>query len=168
MLHQKKLDMKFWAEAVSTAVYVKNRTPTSITGDKTPEEVWSGEKPSVKHLRVFGSDAYFHVPRELRSKLDPKSKRCIFVGYSLTSKGYRVWDPIDNKIRVSRDLVVLEQFVTQARDNDAASTSKENPSLVPLEVILESPMDEGDHLARSHESPSPPSESLGPQGYVPS
>jgi hypothetical protein len=153
MLHHKKLEYKFWAEAISTAAYVRNRTPTNSTGDKTPEEVWSGRKPSVAHLRVFGSEAYFHVPHELRSKLDPKSKQCIFVGYSLTSKAYRVWDPSDNKVKLSRDLVILEQSIPQARDRDAANANEKGSALVPLEVTLERPKEGSSIPLSTPESP---------------
>jgi len=49
----------------------------------TPEEKFIGKKPDVSHLKVFGCIAYVHVPDEKRSKLDPKVKKCIFIGYSL-------------------------------------------------------------------------------------
>ena len=61
MLLNSKLPKKFWGEAISTAVYLKNRTPVKAL-NKTPFEVWHGKKPKVNHLRVFGSDAYAHVP----------------------------------------------------------------------------------------------------------
>ena len=61
MLLDSKLPKKFWGEAISTAVYLKIRTPVKAL-NKTPFEVWHGKKPKVNHLRMFGSDAYAHVP----------------------------------------------------------------------------------------------------------
>ena len=61
MLLYSKLPKKFWGQAILTAVYLKNRTPVEAL-NKTPFEVWHGKKPKVNHLRVFGSDAYVHVP----------------------------------------------------------------------------------------------------------
>ncbi len=58
MLLDAKLSQKFWAEAVSTVVYLKNRE------GMTPYEAWHGEKPKVDHLRVFGCDAYAHIPKD--------------------------------------------------------------------------------------------------------
>eukprot|EP00253_Pinus_taeda_P035892 PITA_35892 len=58
------LGQEFWAEAVDTACYLVNRSPSSALEDKTPQEVWPGKKPSLSHLRVFGCDAYVHVPKE--------------------------------------------------------------------------------------------------------
>ena len=63
-----------WAESVSTAVYLKNRCPTKAVTGKTPYEAWFGQKPRVDHLRVFGCDAYVHVPKDERGKLDSKVK----------------------------------------------------------------------------------------------
>ena len=79
MLYGSKLPFKFWAEAVSTAVYLQNRSPTNYLGDITPYEKWYQNKPNVGHLRVFGCVAYAHIPSAKRSKLDVKSRKCIFV-----------------------------------------------------------------------------------------
>ncbi len=74
MLIDAKLPNKFWAEAVSTAAYLKNRSPSRVIEDKTPFEVWHGYKPKVDHLRVFGCDAYSHIPKDERSKFDSKTR----------------------------------------------------------------------------------------------
>eukprot|EP00253_Pinus_taeda_P023030 PITA_23030 len=73
------LGWEFWAEAVETTCYLVNRSPSSALGDKTPQEVWPSKKPSLSHLRVFGCDAYVHVPKEKRTKLDSKFEKCIFI-----------------------------------------------------------------------------------------
>ena len=62
MLKAKNMPKEFWAEAVSCAVYLSNKSPTKSVKDKTPQETWSGMKPNVDNLRVFGSIAYAHVP----------------------------------------------------------------------------------------------------------
>jgi hypothetical protein len=76
--------------------------------DKTPHEVWSRTKPSLQHLRVFGCDAYVHVPKENRSKLDKNDEKCIFIGYKDGVKGYKIWNPETKKIVYSRDVVFRE------------------------------------------------------------
>eukprot|EP00253_Pinus_taeda_P022311 PITA_22311 len=70
MLSGARLGQEFWAEAVDTACYLVNRLPSSALEDKTPQEVWTGKKPSLSHLRVFGCDAYVNVPKENRTKFD--------------------------------------------------------------------------------------------------
>ena len=82
MIHDQDLPMHLWAEAAGTAVYVQNRSPHRVLGNKTPEEMFSGEKPEVSHLWIFGCPVYIHVPREKRPKLEPSGRKGIFVGYS--------------------------------------------------------------------------------------
>ena len=95
----------FWAEAISTAAYVRNRLPTTaLKENETPYERWYGRKPDVSHLRVFGCMAYAHVPDSERRKLDKKSKKMRFVGYSLASKGYRLLDETNRKMYIRRDV----------------------------------------------------------------
>jgi hypothetical protein len=108
MLNEKNLPNYFWAEALATAVYIMNRTPTAAVHGMTPEEKFTGKKPDVSHLRVFGCIAYVHVPDEKRSKLDPKAEKCIFIGYSSEQKGYRCFSPSTRKLQVSRDIVFDE------------------------------------------------------------
>ena len=69
MLLDAKLTHKFWAEAVSTAAYLRNRNPTTAA-QTTPHEAWYGSKPHMKHLRVFGCTAYVHIPKDEQGKLD--------------------------------------------------------------------------------------------------
>jgi hypothetical protein len=90
MLSGADLGQEFSAEAVGTSCYLVNRSPSLELDDKTPHEVWSGKKPSLQHLRVFGCDAYAHVPKENRSKLDKKDEKCIFIGYKDGVKGYKL------------------------------------------------------------------------------
>ena len=53
---------------METTCYLVNRSSSSTLEDKTPQEVWTGKKPSLSHLRVFGCDAYVHVPKEKEEK----------------------------------------------------------------------------------------------------
>ena len=64
MLSGVGLGQEFWAEVVDTACYLVNRSSSSALDVKTPQEVWTGMKPSLSHLRVFGCDAYVDVPME--------------------------------------------------------------------------------------------------------
>ena len=110
----------FWAEAISAAAYVRNRLPTTTLKEReTPYERWYGRKPDVNHFRVFGCMAYAHVPDCERRKLDTKSKRMRFVGYSLTSKGYRLFDETNQKLYIRRDVEFNESDFGQ---NSATAT----------------------------------------------
>ena len=109
MIHHAGLPKSFWAEALYTTVYTRNRMPTSaIPGSLTPHERWYGTKPSVKHLRVFGCIAYALSFDSDRKKLDKKTQKYRFVGYSLNSKGYRLLDDLTKKIVIRRDVAFDE------------------------------------------------------------
>ena len=92
MIHHAKLPLQFWAEAVNTAVYLHNRSPTVALKDKTPFECWFGRKPDISNLRVFGFVCYMHVPDGQRRELDPKSCKGIFIGYPEGTKGCKLYD----------------------------------------------------------------------------
>jgi hypothetical protein len=108
MLSGARIGQEFWVEPVETAKYLLNMSPSSALVDMNPHEVWSGKNPSISNLKVFGCDAFLHVPKEKRSKLDNKEVKCIFVGYKEGMKGYELWDYASRKIVYSRDVVFRE------------------------------------------------------------
>jgi hypothetical protein len=97
MLLASGLPQKFWGFAIETACYIRNRLPVS-PGQMTPEEAFTGKKPNICHLRVFGCLAYVLKPQELRLKLDPNSYKTAFVGYEESTCQYRLYDPVRNLI----------------------------------------------------------------------
>jgi hypothetical protein len=76
--------------------------------DKTLCEAWTSKKPFLKHLKVFGCDAYIHVPKENRSNMDKKDEKCIFIGYKYGIKGYTLWKLVTKKTIYSQYVVVRE------------------------------------------------------------
>jgi hypothetical protein len=84
------LSKRFWVAMISTMKCLTNRSPSSVLGDKTLKEVVNEEDPLISHLRVFGCEVYMHVPKVNRIKLDNKSTKCIFIGYSKGAKGYKL------------------------------------------------------------------------------
>ena len=96
MLHDQGLPIHLWAEACNTAVYVQNRCPHRILGMSTPEEAFSGKKPDISHLRIFGSPVYIHVTKE-KKNLEPTLEVGIFVGYTDTPHNYCVYFPDSRK-----------------------------------------------------------------------
>jgi hypothetical protein len=131
MLSGVGIGQEFWAEAVGTTCYLVNRSPSSALGDKTPQEVWTGKEPSLTHLKVFGCDAYVHVLKENRSKLDKKAKKCIFIGYKDGLKGYKLWNPETKKVVYSRDVVFREMKDVVKQE---VLPSKEEPEKIEFDL----------------------------------
>jgi hypothetical protein len=90
-------------------VYIQNRCPHAILKDKTLEEVFSGIKPKVRNLRIFGCLVYIHVPKENMTKMEPSRKKGDFLGYNENSKAYRIYVPVQRQIEVSGDVTFHEE-----------------------------------------------------------
>jgi hypothetical protein len=82
MLKTKKIPNEFWAEVVDCVVYLLNRCPIKELNNMTLQKVWNARKPSL----VFGSITYMHVDDQVKTKLDDKSKKMIFVDNDQKSK----------------------------------------------------------------------------------
>ena len=108
MIIGKNMPQFLWDEAVSHAAYLRNRAPTRALKGKTPYEAYHKLIPSVAHLREFGSNVWILDESENRSKLDPKSKKMVFVGFMDGSKSVRYYDAKKRNIKVSRNFTFNE------------------------------------------------------------
>ncbi|KAL0340069.1 UNVERIFIED_CONTAM: Retrovirus-related Pol polyprotein from transposon TNT 1-94 [Sesamum radiatum] len=165
MLQEKHLPKAFWAEAVYTAVYLLNRCPTKAVQNMTPIEAWSGKKPSAKHLRVFGSICYVHIPTEKRHKLEEKTEKGIFLGYSTQSKGYRIYNLKTKKLIISRDVEFDEDAMWNWDEEKVERQSVMIPKEIPPQQQQEEGTDQAEMERRSQQAPGsprrpPPSEEI--------
>lgn len=102
------LDKTMWGEAVLTATYLCNRSPTAKL-DKIPAQLWFKKEINLKHLQTFGCMAYKHIPDEKRTKLEDKSEECIMIGYAPC--GYRLFSIKENKVVLARDVIFNEKVL---------------------------------------------------------
>ena len=100
-----------------TTINLQNSTPRMVLNNMTLKEAFTGKKPSVDHLCIFGCPVYIHVPKDKRKKLDATSLRGIFVGYSASSKAYKIYIKEDYQIEVSRD-VVFDENIAYKKSKD--------------------------------------------------
>ena len=145
MIAHAGLPKKFWAEAVATSVYLKNKLPTrSVESDTTPFELWYGKKPDLSHVRVYGCIAYALKPDAHRRKLDDKAVRLRFVGYDRACKGYRLMDE-NGKIYKRRDVAFNENDFgnmkaideTQSKDTMVLDVAKNQPIMAETDPLPE-------------------------------
>lgn len=131
LLKEMKMPNYFWGEAVRHSTYLLNRLPTRALTGITPYEAWSGKKPHMEHLKVFGCVAHMKVPAVNLKKLDNRSKMVICLGKEPGSKAYRLYDPKAQSICVSRD-VIFEEGKCWNWKEEAGSNMKLN---TPFTVI---------------------------------
>uniref|UniRef100_A0A2N9I2Y6 CCHC-type domain-containing protein n=1 Tax=Fagus sylvatica TaxID=28930 RepID=A0A2N9I2Y6_FAGSY len=127
----------FWAEAVDMACYIINRSPRVALDGKVAEEVWTGQEVDYSFMRIFGCPAYVHISGEDRSKLDPKSKKCIFLGFKKGVKGYKLWDPVAQKVVISRDVVFDEKSMTKAFKEEKSQAAENSNNIGRSTVQVE-------------------------------
>ena len=121
--------MILWAKASMTVVYIQDKSPHKILKYMTPKESFTGVKPEVGHFRIFGCPIYFHVPKEKRTKLDPSGRMGTFVGYSESSKAYRIYIPGQRHIEVSKDIIFeKERAFRRSRESHMEIDSEIVPS----------------------------------------
>ncbi|PNX99239.1 gag-pol polyprotein, partial [Trifolium pratense] len=110
MLHSKDLPYRFWGKAMHTACHIHNRVTIRSGINKTQYELWKGKKPTVKYFHVFGTKCDILANREQRRKLDPKSDEGIFMGYSMNSRAYKVYNKC-TKTTMESINVVFDDFL---------------------------------------------------------
>ncbi|KAH9096323.1 hypothetical protein Ae201684P_009555 [Aphanomyces euteiches] len=126
LLHFCKAPLRFWAEAVSHAMYLWNRTYSASTPGTTPfEKLWKS-KPDLGNLRIFGCEAYAHVESHQRTKFASKTIRAMYLGHEPNVKGYRLYTSSPERIIVSRNVVFNEtkSFFTEEPSADESPVSQ--------------------------------------------
>ena len=118
MRHHACLPPTFWQDAVETALHIYNRQPMRRLQWKPPITLWNGKKPDVSYFRVFGTQAYVFIPKDIRdNKLSPKSEAMTFIGYEQGTKGYRFWSPKRQKVVISSTATFDESIFPHCPDD---------------------------------------------------
>ena len=104
---QSHLPITFWGECILTAVHLINRLPTLLLHKKTPFEVLYNKVPDYSRMRVFGCISFATIVNP-SSKFSPRATKCIFIGYPMGQKAYKLYDITTKKIFTNRDVVFLE------------------------------------------------------------
>lgn len=140
LLLNSSLPKTFWAEAINTANHIRNRCPTSYLNGGTPYEKWKGQIPNVGHFQIFGSEVQTLIREPNKGKFEPRSRKGIFIGYSETSKGYRVWLPDEKRVDIARDIkFVRADPCTTEVESDVNSMIP--PTSEPLDIEYDFPFE---------------------------
>jgi hypothetical protein len=132
LLKQRGMPAIFWGEAMVTAVYILNCSPTKALNGRTLYEAWHGRKPVVSHLRVFGCLAFGKEFGHI-GKLDDRSTPGVFIGYAEGSNAYRILDPGTQRVRTTHDVVFDEGrgWTWDKAVDDGSTLTYDNFSCLP-------------------------------------
>lgn len=140
MMKAKDMPSAFWGEAVTTAVFILNRSPTKSVRDKTPFEAWHGRAPAVHFFKTFGCVVYVKDVKPHLKKLDDRSKAMVFLGYEPGSKAYRAYDPSTKRVCITRDAVFDETAKWDwAQCGESTAASPNDSFVVHYEAVGSSP-----------------------------
>jgi hypothetical protein len=161
MIYDQYLPMHLLVEATRTTVYVQNILSHNALGFKTPEEIFSGKKPEVSHIKIFGCPVFVHIPKERRTKMDPSGKKGIFVGYCEVSKAFRIYIPSYHHIEINRYVTFDEGATLNKSRRCQLEEVYEEESVVPrvAEPTREVTTSPNDEIHEDHdmiESQEPP------------
>ncbi|KAK8919208.1 hypothetical protein KSP39_PZI021074 [Platanthera zijinensis] len=137
------LPKSYWGDAVLTAAHLINRLPSRALSFDTPlSHLAKNHVVHTSHLppRIFGSVCFVHVHTPHRDKLDARSLRCVFVGYSPTTKGYRCYHPPTRRYYCTVDVTFREgESYFGPRQGEISTTSDETIES-PLPIVATSPL----------------------------
>lgn len=123
LLQHASMPLKFWSLGLSTAVYLINRMPTVALSNQSAFSTLFKKEPNYKKLRSFGCLCYPWLKPYANNKLQPKSKPCIFVGYSPSQSAYYCMDKTTHRIYVSRHVRFIESVFPFADSNPLSNIS---------------------------------------------
>jgi reverse transcriptase-like protein len=130
VLSDAKLPESYWFDALEYAIILWNILPTQALTDMTPKEAWSGNKPDVLHLRIFGCQAFMHIPKESQGKLTSKSLLCTFLGYAHNHSAYHLICQPSHHLFESQD-VIFDEFGQQHEHTIIDPNTGEGPTEPP-------------------------------------
>jgi hypothetical protein len=164
-----------WAEAISTATYLLNRSPTHSSPNTTSEGTYTKHRPNLSNIRIFGSKTYVHIHKDHRDKLASTAIEGILLGIDSEKKAYRCYIPSQRQVIISRDVRIDEsQFSSQTLSSSSAPlldspshVSASSSPLLPMPSIASSSSPRfphsshfsgpDDHIPPSISFPTPPS-----------
>lgn len=136
LLHDAELPFRFWSFACLHAVYLINRMPSKALSQRSSYQVLFNENPNYDSMRVFGCLCFPWLKPYTHNKLEPRSRPCIYLGYSVQHHCHRCFDPSTSKVFLSRDVVFYENIFPS---KSVFSLSEMTQSSVSWDTVHDTP-----------------------------
>src|SRR6185312_2768783 len=140
MIKTKNLEKELWGEAANTANQIRNYSPTAKK-EKSPEEEFTGIKPDLSKIKIFGSKVMIKNKKD-STKLEDKAKEGLMLGYNEINRSYRVWDIKRKKVTFTRDISIYEttkvsnnKIEKQKKTKDESSSSSSTDNQLKIKTI---------------------------------
>ncbi|KAM1004535.1 hypothetical protein ACFX2C_004724 [Malus domestica] len=160
LLQTASLPPKFWSFACQVAVYLINRMPTPVLHNKSPFELLFKDVPAINHLRVFGCSCFPLLKPYNSNKLQPKTTKCVFLGYASRYKGYLCYEVRHQKMYISRHVIFYEGEFPYAMLSSKTLTSSSFTPLLSPSISLPSVTHDNQVVSIASTSTSPTLESI--------
>src|ERR1051325_6791837 len=144
MINETNIAKHLWAEAVNTTCYIHNRISIRPILEKTPYKLWKNRKPIISYFHPFGCSCFILNTKDYLNKFDSKAQKCLMLGYSERSKGYKVYD--------TETRIVEESINVKFDDKLGPQKSKQKDSLADIEVQISGSKDSPDKETGSEET----------------
>ncbi|KAL2239868.1 UNVERIFIED_CONTAM: Retrovirus-related Pol polyprotein from transposon RE1 [Sesamum indicum] len=151
LLFQASLPLKFWGDCILAATYIINRTPTKLLHWNTPFQMLFGYAPNYSHIKIFGCLCFATNLSPHKTKFDKRAHKCVFLGYSMSQKGYKVFDLEDHTLFTSRDVIFQEHLFPYAQNKVEETSSCPLPTVTAGSI----PIDLSHHSPNTATSPLP-------------
>ena len=159
------LPLSFWGYALETTAFTLNRAPSKSV-ETTPYELWFGKKPKLSFLKVWGCDAY--VKKLQPDKLEPKSEKCVFIGYPKETVGYTFYHRCEGKIFIAKNgsfvekefllkevsgrKVELDEVIVPSPQLESSSSQKSVPA---MPTVISEEVNDDDHVTSDQVTTKP-------------
>lgn len=163
-----------WGEFTMAMCHILNLSPSSSIDDM-PLNLWAGpsagsgaHQGDISFLRVLGCQAFTHIPKSQRRKLDPDAISLMLVGYESAAKAYRLWDPETKRIVISRHVVFNESCFPMRRKEDLgdAESDFDDEDSTPTFIQSHPPDDTSQTIAETPDAPSGPDSPTVPHVHI--
>jgi histone deacetylase 1/2 len=137
LLAHASMPFRYWSDALFTTYFLINRMPSRVLHTKTPVEQLFNESSDYTFLKVFGYACWPHTRPYNQRKLEFRSQKCVFLGYSFQHKGYKCLHILTNRVYISRDVVFDENVFPFSPSQSASAPTSHASSPVSIDQFVD-------------------------------